>query len=469
MEEIRVRARPLPSSFRDPSGFLYTLEEVIYRQVNVSYKQYYDELIESGLYDSLVGKGWLIPHQEVSLPEREPGHCYKTLRPEQIPYISYPYEWCFSQLKDAALLTLNVQLEALRHGMILKDASAYNVQFHKGKVVFIDTLSFESYNNGDPWVAYRQFCQHFLAPLVLIVNCDFRLLHLLRTYIDGIPLDLTSQLLPLKSWFNYSILVHIHLHAKTQKQFENSARRTDRTRKISMSKVRLEGLISSLQSAVQNQNWKPASTEWGDYYAETNYVDKSMQHKEELVSRLLNECGKSETPIAADFGANTGKFSRLAVDAGYYVLSQDIDEVAVEENYRKTLSNKEDSVLPLMLDLTNPSPGLGWASAERMSYIDRQKADVGMALALIHHIAISNNIPLDSVADLFSKVCRYLIIEFVPKSDSQVERLLATREDVFPDYNQTGFETAFLPFFDTLQKISIEDSERTLYLMRVKK
>ena len=142
--------------------------------------------------------------------------------------------------------------------------------------------------------------------------------------------------------------------------------------------------------------------------------------------------------------------------------------MAVDKNYRKTVKDNEDSILPLMLDLTNPSPGLGWANTERMSFMERQKADVGMALALIHHIAISNNVPLGSIADLFAKVCRYLIIEFVPKSDSQVERLLATREDVFPDYNQIGFEAAFLPFFETLQKISIEDSERTLYLMRVK-
>ena len=469
MEENRDRPRLLPSSFRDPGGFLFTHRGVIYRQVNISCKESYDELMESGLYDSLIEKGWLIPHQEVSLPEHGQDHHYKTLLPEQIPYISYPYEWCFSQLKDAALLTLDIQLEALRHGMILKDATAYNVQFHKGRPVFIDTLSFVSYMDGDPWIAYRQFCQHFLAPLMLIVQCDFRLLHMLRAYIDGIPLDLASQLLPGKSWFSYSILAHVHLHAKTQKQFENSAGSANQGRMVSMSRARLEGLISSLQSAVQNQRWKYAGTQWADYYDETNYVDRSMLHKEELVSRLLAECEKSDTPIAADFGANTGKFSRLAADAGFYVLSQDIDEVAVDKNYRKTVDDNEDSILPLMLDLTNPSPGLGWVNTERMSFMERQKVDVGMALALIHHIAISNNVPLNYIAELFAKVCRYLIIEFVPKSDSQVERLLATREDVFPDYNQTGFETAFLPLFKTLQKISIQDSERTLYLMRLKK
>mgnify|MGYP003989934377 FL=1 len=169
----------LPASFRDPSGFLFSHEGAVYRQVNRSYQRHYEKLIESGLYTSLLNKGWLIPHEEVSHPGNEASDdCYKILLPEQIPYISYPYEWSFSQLKDAAKLTLEIQLEALKHGMILKDGTAYNVQFHKGKAVFIDTLSFECYEEGEPWIAYRQFCQHFLAPLALIVKVDFRLIHL---------------------------------------------------------------------------------------------------------------------------------------------------------------------------------------------------------------------------------------------------------------------------------------------------
>ena len=423
--------------------------------------------MESGLYTSLTNKSLLIPHKEVAHPENETSEeCYRILLPEQIPYISYPYEWSFSQLKDAAKLTLEIQLEALKHGMILKDGTAYNVQFHKGRAVFIDTLSFEIYEEGEPWIAYRQFCQHFLAPLALIVKCDFRLIHLLRSYIDGIPLDLASQLLPSKTWFSYSLLAHIHLHAKTQKQYEHSGREANPGKAVTMGKLQLEGLISSLNSAVEKLNWKHASTEWGDYYADTNYVDESMQHKEQLVSQMLEKCKPEGASMAADFGANTGKFSRLAVAAGYYTLSHDIDEVAVDKNYRKLALDDEDSILPLVLDLTNPSPGLGWASKERSSFIHRENVDVGMALALIHHIAISNNVPLASVAEFFSSVCSNLIIEFVPKNDSQVERLLATREDIFPEYNEEGFEAAFSQFFNIEEKVSIKGSERTLYLLK---
>lgn len=461
-----MQASVLPSSFRDPSGFLFNSGGQVYRQVNTSYQVHYDLLFASGLYRSLVDKAWLVPHEEVSHPDTDAdSDYYKILLPEQIPYISYPYEWCFSQIQDAAALTLKIQLEALRFGMTLKDASAYNIQFHEGRPVFIDTLSFEKYTEGEPWIAYRQFCQHFLAPLALAAKVDIRLLQLLKANIDGIPLDLASRLLPAKSRLSYALLAHIHLHARTQKQYEDSAS-SKQNSKVTISKLRMEGLVSSLQSAIQNLTWKQGGSEWGNYYADTNYVDTSMLHKEELVAQMLMLCEKSKQALAADFGANTGKFSRIAAAAGYFVLSHDIDEVAVEKNYRKTVQDGETSILPLFLDLTNPSPGLGWASLERSAFVERQRVDAGMALALIHHIAISNNVPLDSIASLFANMCKFLIIEFVPKRDSQVQRLLATRQDVFPDYNEAGFEQAFGRYFTLVQKNAVNDTERTLYLMR---
>lgn len=457
----------LPASFRDPSGFLFEHEKKLFRQINKSYQAHYDTLIDSGLYQSLCKKGWLIPHDEVPHPDQRVStdSFYKIICPEQIPYISYPYEWCFSQLKDAAILTLNIQIEALKHGMVLKDASAYNVQFHRGKPVFIDTLSFERYTEGEPWVAYKQFCQHFLAPLALIVKCDFRLISLLRANIDGIPLDLASNLLPFKTRFNYSLLAHIHLHASSQKRFEDTGRSGTSAQSVNVSRLRFEGLVSSLMASVQSLQWKYADTEWGGYYSDTNYIDQSMRHKEEVVSGFITKCKPSAFPSAADFGANTGKFSRLAADKGFFVLSHDVDEVAVDKNYREMSSSGEGSILPLLLDLTNPSPALGWANTERSSFIERQRVDVGMALAIIHHIAISNNVPLDSIAKLFATICRSLIIEFVPKSDSQVKRLLATREDVFPEYNQTDFERIFQNHFKIVEAVQIENSERTMYLM----
>lgn len=217
----------LPSSFRDPSGFLFTENGMLFRSVSRRYQKHYDHLIQSGLYDKLTEINLLIPHGEVDpgTIEHFPGSIediYKIIQPEYIPFISYPYEWCFSQLKDAALTTIKIQRQALDHGMVLKDASAYNVQFHKGCPLLIDTLSFEIYQENQPWVAYRQFCQHFLAPLALMATRDIRLGQLMRTYIGGVPLDLASGLLPIASWFKPALLTHIHLHAKAQKRYEKT-------------------------------------------------------------------------------------------------------------------------------------------------------------------------------------------------------------------------------------------------------
>jgi len=209
-------------SFRDPSGFLFYLNGQIYRQINTEYQQEYELLMHSGLYDELCSQKMLVPHEEVSQDLALNDKAYKVIQPHQLPFISYPYEWSFSQLKDAALLTLSIQQMSLKKDMVLKDASAYNIQFFQCRPVFIDTLSFERYDEGTPWCAYRQFCQHFLAPLALMSRTHIGLNQLLRLYIDGIPLDIASSLLPLSSKLNFSLGLHIHLHAKSQKKHANT-------------------------------------------------------------------------------------------------------------------------------------------------------------------------------------------------------------------------------------------------------
>ncbi|MCJ7513764.1 MAG: hypothetical protein MUO23_12440, partial [Anaerolineales bacterium] len=200
----------LGASFRDPSGYLFERNGKLFRQVNRSYQADFDRLIASGLYAELTGVGLIIPHIESPAAPDEPGLAYRVIEPEPVPFISYPYEWSFGQLQTAALTTLSIQKRALSKGMSLKDSSAYNIQFHHGRPVLIDTLSFETYREGEPWDAYRQFCQHFLAPLALMAHTDIRLGQLLRVYIDGIPLDLASRLLPRKTRFSFSLLTHLH-------------------------------------------------------------------------------------------------------------------------------------------------------------------------------------------------------------------------------------------------------------------
>jgi hypothetical protein len=452
----------LSSSFRDPSGICFVKDGFVYRQVNNIYKKNYDNLMNSGLYKTLLEAKLLIPHEEVSLSLAESDKAYKIIQPELIPFISYPYEWCFSQLKDAALTTLKIQKICLEFGMSLKDSSAYNIQFIKGKTILIDTLSFEQCVEGKPWVAYRQFCQHFLAPLALMAYVDVRLNQLLRIYIDGVPLDLASSLLPPRSRLKPTLLSHIYLHAKTQKYFQS---KTVCARHKIVSRLGLLAILDNLESAVKGLNWKPQDTVWSDYYADTNYSSEALNHKKQLVAEFLD---KINPKAVWDLGANIGLFSRIASKKGIFTIAFDNEPAAVEKNYAQCVQEGETNLLPLLIDLANPSPGLGWENKERLTLFEREPADTVLALALIHHLAISHNLPFDKIADFFQEISKSLIIEFIPKSDSQVQRLLATREDIFTNYTQQNFEVEFKKYFTIQDCVKIKDSERILYLMQKK-
>ena len=449
----------IASSFRDPSGFLFFQDGSIYRQVNTIYKENYDHLIDSGLCETLVDSGLLVSHDEVGTVLATTDSAYKILKPELIPFISYPYEWCFSGLKDAALATLEIQKTALDFEMTLKDSSAYNIQFVKGKPVLIDILSFDKYREGQTWVAYRQFCQHFLAPLALMSYRDIRLNQLFRIYIDAVPLDLASSLLPFRTRFIFSLVSHIHLHARSQKHFADKAVNMSRHR---MGRLSFLGLIDNLESAVKKLKWQPQGTEWTNYYEDATYSADALHQKKQLVAEFLD---RLRPKIVWDLGANTGLFSRIASDKGIQTISFDIDPACVEKNYLECVEKREANILPLLLDLTNPSPDIGWQNQERISLLQRGPADTALFLALIHHLAISNNLPFSKVADFLYNICNSLVIEFVPKSDPQVQKLLSTREDIFPNYTQQAFENEFGEYFTVQKSAKIVDSERTLYLM----
>ena len=447
------------SSFRDRSGFLFYWNGSLYRQINYSYKDDYDQLMNSGLYDTLIESELLIPHGESKIEPPLPEISYKVIQPELIPFISYPYEWCFSQLKDAAFTTLKIQKKALQFGMSLKDCSAYNIQFIKGRPILIDTLSLEKHREGKPWKAYRQFCQHFLSPLALMNYTDIRLNQLLRIYIDGIPLNMASRLLPLRTRFLFTILVHIHLHAKSQEHFAGRSTSTSRRK---MSHTSILGLIDNLEAAVKKLKWNPQGTEWNDYYEKQTYSQEALNEKTRLVSEYLD---RIQPNTVWDLGSNVGLFSRTASARGVQTISFDVDPACVERNYREVVNKRETHLLPLLIDLTNPSSAMGWQHSERKSLMERGPVDTLLALALIHHLAISNNLPLKNLAAFFVEMCTSLIIEFIPKDDSQVQRLLSSREDVFPDYTQSDFEESFKKYFTILSIDKIRDSQRTLYLM----
>ena len=425
------------SSFRDPSGFIFYHGVKIYRAVTYHYKNEYELLIDSGLYEKLTQKKYLLQHGEsTETILQENSSIYKTLEPEKIDTISYPYEWSFSQLKDAALLTLKIQKIALEHGMSLKDASAYNIQFYKGRPIFIDTLSFEKYIENKPWNAYGQFCRHFLAPLALMSHTAINLNSLLKNHIDGIPLDLTRKLLPFKTRFHLGLYLHLFVHSKIQNKYQAKNLKVIESQH-KLSKIALIGIIKNLHQSVLALQWVPKDTEWSEYQEDGVHTIEYKTQKAEIVNCFISKACPRKV---IDIGSNTGFYSRLAVLNGANVVSCDIDPACVEKNYLLLKQNKEEKILPLLFDLLNPSPAIGWANEERKPLPERCKTDLVLALALIHHLCISGNIPFDKVASYFCQFAEWLIIEFVPKEDPKVQILLLNREDIFSDYSQENFE-----------------------------
>jgi hypothetical protein len=312
-------------------------------------------------------------------------------------------------------------------------------------------------------VAYGQYCRHFLAPLALMKHVDVRLGSLLRTEIDGVPLDLASRTLPRRTRLRFGLAVHLHAHAASQQRHAGDAgRRTGKG--AAMSERAMLGLVDSLAATTRKQRWEPSKSAWRDYYsAAESYTDESSRHKEELVAELLADVRAEQV---WDLGANTGRFSRIATAAtGGRAVAVEMDPSAVEVHWRHNRREGVTDVLPLLVDLANPSPAQGWAHTERDSLTGRGPADVVLALALIHHLAIGNNVPLPTLMGWLAELAPRVLIEWIPKEDPMVQRLLSSREDVFDDYHTDRFEQAAQAWFNVTRREPVKDSVRTLYLL----
>jgi hypothetical protein len=458
-----------PASFRDPAGYVFRRDGVLYRAIQPMAVDDWTAFEERGLAAELVKHGLLVGHDAAPTELAPRPGAALVIRPREVGFISYPYEWAFSQLREAALLTLEVQRRALAADMWLRDASAYNVQFDGGKPILIDSLSFEVADLSAPWPAYRQFCKHFLAPLALMAHRDIRLGLLLRDFIDGLPLDLAAGLLPGRTRLG-GLLPHLHLHAGADRRTQRAeiSGAADPQAKAAtprgMNRTRHEALLDSLRRAVEGLKLD-IDSHWLGYTHQTSYSPAGMTSKREIVERMLAAAGGS---MIWDLGANVGTYSDLAAGPGRQVIAFDQDPAVVELLWRNLTAEQRPLILPLTMDLANPSPGLGWAHGERRSLLDRGPADVAMALALVHHLAIGNNVPLPRVAELLAGAGRQVVVEFVPKGDPMVQQLLAARRDVFEDYTIEAFRAAFADRFTTLEEAPVEDSLRTLFLLEAR-
>jgi hypothetical protein len=452
------------ASFRDPAGYVFIDKGIIKRAVTIHGEADYQRCLQSGLYDRLIKDELLVSHREES-PDPSFSPAVKTiLVPEQIRTLSYPYEWGFGQLRDAALLTLKVERIALEFGMSLKDASAFNIQFIGPKPIFIDTLSFEQ-NDGGPWPAYNQFCRHFLAPLSLMsyIHPGFNLFW--KSSLDGFPLDLTSTLLPRRTYLKFGLLIHMHLHAKSQiKHSKPGGTPQDATKKIASKHDRKQVLIDSLRSTVAGLHLSKQQTEWADYYKQaSHYSDAAEKHKKEIVGRFLKQL---QPQLVYDLGGNIGEYSRLATAQGASCVCFDIDPLCVHYNYERARTEGDRHMLPLMMDLTNPTPPLGFHLRERLSFFERPKADLLLVLALIHHLRITGNTPFRRIAAFLADLSGNLLLEYVPKHDSMVRALLSSRRDTFFDYDEDQFVAAFNQYFVVKERVLIPETDRSIYLFQ---
>jgi SAM-dependent methyltransferase len=450
----RKMKRTEKSSFRDPSGHIFMRDGTVYRQINASYSQSYDHLMASGLYDEITKKNWLISH--IELPD-EPG-AYKIIRPAQLVGINYPHEWSFSQLKDAALLTLQIQRTAIDRGMVLKDATGYNIVFTDQYPIFIDTLSFEIYDDSQPWVAYRQFCECFLAPLLLAQHAGGDMIRMLSVHPNGIPLSLCSKLLPWTSRWKTLSSLHVHL------QLSVASKKSAAEQNIIFSKAKMLRIIDHLHRGISDLSAGDKESTWGNYYNDSILPGQYLDDKKNAVVQLTE---KISFRSVLDLGANQGEFSILMAEKGKKVTATDSDHLAIDKLY---LASKARSmpITALVNDLMNPSADMGWNNEERTRFSKRHQADLVMALALVHHLCIGKNLPFDMLFEGLSSLGQFLLIEFVPKHDEKVSLLLQHRKDVFDQYDEAHFEAAFREFYHLLEVMEIGSTGRKLYLLENK-
>jgi hypothetical protein len=452
------------------------------RAVFNSGRRDYEHLISSGLYNRLVGRDLLIPHEEVADAGSSPPGCWRVLQPERLPFISYASEWSFSQLKDAASTVLATQAEALAHGMMLKDAPTANVQFRQGKPILIDTLSFVRADTA-AWPAYFQFCKHFVAPLVLAAYGMDRALKWVAVEADGIPLEAASRLLPWRSWSRPLSLWHLHLHARANTRSRSSdsppkqavgegggapaqpvvmrpVTTASNATEVSSGPRALKRqvpIIDSLRHGIDGLSWRPPDTEWSRYNDERpTYNSEAWDARLTVVRRVLEQL---KPAVVWDFGMAAGHFSREASAAGAFTVGFDADLSCVEKAYLEARGRNDARFLPLVQDLLRPSGPGGWAEAETLSLSARGPADLLLVLGLSHHLAIPGGVPLEHQLEYFTRLGKAVLFELVPDTDPVPQG---------SGLDRARFESSVLPRFDVMEAVSLPSSARALYLVRAR-
>jgi predicted nicotinamide N-methyase len=448
-------------SFKDPDACVVKSEKGYSRYIYTRYQEQYNHLMNSGLYEELVKVNLLISHREIEIDSDDP-RIYKHILPEQINYQSYPFEWSFTQWRKTALAFLKINTIALKFGMILKDATPYNFYLKGGNAILFDTSSFAFFKDNNSWIAYRQFCELFLAPIALMKYNGAKWAKLYMSNLHGLPMKFVSQQLSIKSWMNISCLLHIHLHAK----YEGKKANTNSTQK-GFTKIQISQLFDLLSQTFHK--WKTpyqVPENWIYYYEKGIESEEYLVNKKKTIQQWLEEI-KPNSVI--DLGANTGLFSLIASKFSAKVVAVESDETCVDAIEREIKKNKIQNLNVIVADLSETTPSLGMLNREYQSFISRSSSEMVLALALVHHLCIIKNLPFKFIAELFSALSKdIVIVEFIPKTDTKVQLLLNYREDIFFEYTEEHFQNAFSDFFYLVKKEIVIGSERILFLFKKK-
>ncbi len=453
-------------SFRDPSGHVYLAKDKVYRTVMPSAVDDFDFVRSTGLISELVSSGRLIPEtivdrEKINIPAENASY---VLEHPILPFISYPYEWPFGGLKAAALLHLDIHLAALDHGVTLSDSTAYNIQFRGPNPIFIDSLSFKRYREGEFWLGHQQFCEQFLNPLLLRALVGIPHNGWYRGEMEGISAESLSRVLPSMRKLSPNVLTHVVLQAKFQSRRDNQKQAMRVVKERHLPLAAFKHMLKGLRRWIARlQPYASSKTVWQDYARENSYSDDESEKKRKFIKEFAKTLPGA---MLWDIGCNTGDYAGAALTAGVgSVIGFDCDQGALELAFCRAKKDKLN-FQPLFLDAANPPPDQGWAQNERRGLTQRANADGLLALALIHHLAIGKNIPLAAAVKWLVGLAPTGVIEFVPKSDPMVETMLQLREDIFDDYSEESFVRLLQQNAIVVRAVAVSKTGRRLYLYK---
>jgi len=464
-----------PGSFRDRTSRVFYQDGAVLRGLNAHAAQEWEVLKAKPFFQQFMAEGKIVQTEQlVESPDASPSphterceaHWSVILKHQTIPFISYPYEWPFSMLQDAARLTLELQAAALNANMTLKDATPFNVQWSGSQPAFIDIPSFERLRPGEPWVGYRQFCQLFLYPLFLQAYKDLPFQPWLRGSLEGIEPTQCARLMSLRDLFRPGVLSHVVLQAKAQASYAQTERNLKKDlRQAGFHKALIQANVSRLQKQIAQLTWKQTRSTWSGYTEALPYTEREQHQKADFVRRLTHS---RRWNLVWDLGCNTGTFARIAAENADYVLAMDIDALVVERLYCALKQEQSINILPLISNVADPAPNLGWRGQERKALVERGKPDLTLCLALLHHVVISAHIPLREFITWLASLGTALVIEFVTRDDSMVQTLLRHKADHYTDYDLTYFERCLADAFAIDQQETLASGTRRLYYARSK-